>query len=146
MAYSAQKRQGFSWPWMFFSIALFIGIELFLGGFVPGIVTGRYISHIMWYKIELILMLGSYYLGGVVVGFFSPSIRIFEPALGAFLAVIGTWAYGFFVPVTRYFGFASERALIGGAIVFVLALLGADGGERLAARLGNRASQDYVEH
>ncbi len=139
-----EKKKKFSWPWVFVSIFIFIGIELFFGGYVSKIVAGRYVGRIMWFKLEMIMMLASYFLGGLLVGLFSPSIRIFEPAIGASLAVLGTLIYSFFIPMVRCFGFSSDRALIGGAIVFVLALLGADCGERIAARLGNQASQNYV--
>ena len=140
-----EKKKVFSWPWVFVSIFVFIGIELFLGGFVSGIVAGRYVGRIMWFKIEMAMMLASYFVGGVLIGLFSPSVRIFEPAVGAFLAVLMTLIYSFFIPLTRCFGFSGDRALIGGAIVFVLALLGADLGERLAARIGNQASKDYAQ-
>ncbi len=139
-----EKSKKFSWIWVIISIFVFVGIELFFGGFVSRLVAGRYVGRIMWFKIEMVLMLASYFLGGLFVGLFSPSIRVFEPAIGAFLAVIGTLIYSFFTPLTRCFGFSSDRALFGGAIVFVLALVGADLGERIAARLGNRASQNYA--
>ena len=87
-------------------------------------------------------MLASYFVGGFLVGVMSPGIRIFEPAIGAFFAVLCTFIYGFFTP-HRFFGFALNRLLIGGIIAFVLALLGADLGERLGAHFGNRASKDY---
>ncbi len=111
---------------------------------MPRLVAGRYVGRIFWYKIEMVIMLASYFFGGLLIGLFSPDIRVLEPAIGAFLVVVGTLFYSFFTPMTRCFGFSSDRALIGGTIVFVLALVGADGGERLAARLGNRASQDYA--
>ncbi len=141
-----EKSKTFSWTWVLISIAVFLIVELFIGGFIPGLVAGRYVGRIFWYKIEMIMMLASYFLGGFLIGLLSPSVRIFEPAIGAFLVVIGTLIYSFFIPLTRFFGFSGDRALIGGAIVFVLALLGADQGERLAARFGNRASKDYTRH
>ncbi len=143
MAYG-ESRKKFSWPWVFISVAVFIGIELFFGGFVARAVRGRFVGGIMWFKLEMIMMLASYFVGGMVVGILSPGVRIFEPAVGAFLAVLFTLIYSFFTPMVRCFGFSSDRALIGGAIVFVLALLGADFGERLAAKMGNRASKNYV--
>ena len=143
MAYGGSRKK-FSWPWVFISIAVFIGIELFFGGFVVREVRGRFVGGIMWFKLEMIIMLASYFFGGMVVGFLSPGVRIFEPAVGAFCAVLITLIYSVFTPMVRCFGFSSDRALIGGAIVFVLALLGADFGERLAAKIGNRASKDYA--
>lgn len=139
------SRQKFSWVWVCVSIVVFIAIEIVIGGFVMGLIAGRYHTYILGLKLEMLIMLGSYFLGGMFVGFFSPTVRIFEPAAGAFLAVLVTGLYSYFAPTYRYFGFSNHRLLIGGAIVFVLALLGADAGERLAAKFGNRASKEYVE-
>lgn len=130
--------------WILSSVVIFIAVEIFLGGFVGPIISGRLISHVLYIKIELLLMLGSYFLGGLIVGLISPGVRIFEPAVGAALAVLLTFAYSFFTPY-HFYGFATNRALIGAGIAFALALLGADCGERIAARLGNRASKDYIE-
>ena len=136
-------RKKFSWPWVFISIIVFIGIELFFGGFVSSAVRGRFVGGIMWFKLEMLIMLASYFFGGLLIGFFSPSVRIFEPAVGAFVAVLGTLIYSFFTPMKRFYGFSGGHALIAGAIAFGLAVWGADLGERLAAKMGNRASQDY---
>jgi hypothetical protein len=123
----------------------FIAIEIFLAGFIGPLLSGRFVGHIFFLKIEIFLMLFSYFLGGLLVGLFSPGIRIFEPAVGAALAVFFTCAYSFFTP-HRFYGFRFGQMSIGAIIAFVLALLGADLGERLAARLGNRRSQDYARH
>lgn len=132
------------WIWIFLSMAIFLAVELFLGGFVGHLVAGRFIGHVFYIKIEMILMLASYLFGGLIVGMISPDIRILEPAVGAFLAVLLTALYGFFTP-SHVYGFALNRLLIGGGIAFILALVGADCGERIAARFGNRASQRYLK-
>lgn len=138
-----EKRKKLSWAWVIISLVAFIAVEIFLGGIIGPIISGRFVSHVFRIKIELILMLGSYLLGGLLVGLFSPGIRVLEPAIGAFLAVLATFIYSFFTPY-RFFGFSSNRLIIGGIIAFVLALLGADLGERIAARLGVRTSQNYA--
>ena len=131
--------------WIVISMVIFIAVELFLGGFVGPLISGRFVSHIFFIKIEMLLMLGSYFFGGLIVGLISPDIRILEPGIGAALAVFFTWTYSFFTP-HRFYGFAAGRVLFGSIIAFVLALVGADLGERLAARLGNRESRDYARH
>jgi hypothetical protein len=131
--------------WIIISLVIFIAIELFLGGFVGPLISGRFIGHVFFMKIEMILMLISYFFGGLIVGLISPDIRIVEPAVGAGLAVFFTCAYSFFTPV-RFYGFSIDRVLLGAIIAFVLALVGADLGERIAARLGNRASKNYTRH
>lgn len=131
--------------WIVISMVIFIAVELFLGGFVGSLISGRFVGHIFFIKIEMFLMLASYFFGGVIVGLISPDIRILEPGIGAALAVFFTWAYSFFTP-HRFYGFSTGRVFFGSIIAFVLALVGADLGERLAARLGNRASRDYAKH
>ena len=142
---SQTGRQKFSWAWVWVSLVVFIMIEVIIGTFVNSLIAGRYRTYLLGLKLEMLIMLGSYFLGGMAVGFFSPSVRIFEPAIGAFGAVLATLLYSVFVPMRHFFGFDSSKVLIGGGIVFTLALLGADAGERLAAKFGNRASQEYSE-
>ena len=131
--------------WIVISMIVFLAVEVVLGGFIGPLLRGRFVGHIFFLKIEVFLMLISYFFGGLVVGLISPGIRIFEPAVGAALAVFFTCAYSFFTP-HRFYGFSFGRMSVGAIIAFVLALLGADLGERLAARLGNRRSQDYARH
>jgi len=137
------KRGGFSQGWIIASMFIFLAVELFLGGFVAQVIQGRFITHIMTLKIEVFLTVGSYLVGGFLIGFMSPSVKVFEPAAGAALAVLLTFCISFFTPY-RFLSFAHDRALIGGAIAFVLAIAGADLGERFAAKLGNRESREYV--
>ncbi len=138
-------RKKFSWLWVWVSLVVFITIEVIVGTFVNELIAGRYRTYLLGLKLEMLIMLGSYFFGGLAVGFFSPTVRIFEPAIGAFSAVLVTLLYSVFVPMRYFFGFDSSKVLIGGGIVFTLALLGADVGERLAAKFGNRASQEYSE-
>jgi hypothetical protein len=145
MSIQSEKTSTSKVLWIIISMVIFIVVELFLGGFVGPLISGRFIGHIFFIKIEMILMLGSYFFGGLLVGLISPGIRIFEPAIGAALAVFFTFAYSFFTP-HRFYGFAMDRVLFGALIAFGLALLGADVGERIAARLGNRTSKDYINH
>ncbi|MBD3308888.1 hypothetical protein GF339_20915 [candidate division KSB3 bacterium] len=138
------RSKSYSWTWVFLSMGIFLGIELFLGGFVAQLLAGRFVGRVFLLRIELLLMLASYLLGGILVGVLSPGIRILEPGIGAFLAVFLTFLYSVFTPM-RLFGFSSTRLLIAGVVAFALALFGADLGERLAARFGNRSSQKYVQ-
>ena len=129
--------------WVVLSLIIFIAVEILLGGVIGPFVVGRFVSRPLYLKLEVILMLGSYFFGGLIIGLLSPGIRVLEPAIGAALAVIFTWLYSFFTPI-RFYGFSLPRMLIGGGIAFVLALIGADLGERIAAKLGNRQSKYYV--
>ena len=136
------KAKKISRSWVIASLIIFLAIELLLGGVLGQLMADRFTGNIFQLRIEILLMLISYFLGGLVIGIVSPDIRILEPAIGAFLAVFITFLYGFFTP-HRFFGFSLSRLLFGGTIAFVLALLGADLGERLAARFGNRQSRKY---
>ena len=125
-------------------MVIFIAIELLLGGIVAQLISGRFVGRVAQVRFEMLLMLASYFFGGVLVGLISPGVRTLEPAVGAFLAVLITFIYAFFTP-HRLFAFSTNRILIGGIIAFLLALLGADLGERIAARFGNRSSKDYLK-
>jgi hypothetical protein len=80
--------------------------------------------------------LSAYFVGGLVIGFVSPGIRLYEPAVGAFLAVAGTLMLTVFSPYA-FLAFSTQKLIIGGIIAFVLALSGAQLGERLA---GNKVT------
>jgi hypothetical protein len=144
MTMQNEKQSTHTILWIIISMVIFLVVEVVLGGFIGPLISGRFLSHPFFIRLELILMLASYFFGGLIVGLISPSVRILEPAIGAALAVVFTFAYSFFTPL-RFYGFSCDRALIGAIIAFLLALAGADIGERIAARLGNRASQDYIE-
>lgn len=139
----SKKSSAPSTLWIVLSVIIFVAIELLFGSVVGPLVVGRFVSRPLYLKLEMLLMLGSYFFGGLVIGLISPGIRVLEPAIGAGLAVAFTWAYSFFTPV-RFYGFSLTRMLIGGGIAFVLALVGADLGERVAAKLGNTRSKYYA--
>lgn len=140
---SKKQSSAYSPLWVVLSLIIFVAIELLLGGVLGPLLAGRFISHQLSLKLQMFLMLGSYFFGGLLIGLISPGIRVLEPAIGAALAVIFTWVYSFFTPI-RYYGFSLTRMLIGGGIAFVLALIGADLGERIAAKLGNKQSKYYA--
>lgn len=144
MTYNDKKNNtSFSKKWVFISLIIYLAIEIFLGGYVAQLLSGTFVSRFFIMKIELLLMLVGYFIGGFLIGLISPGVRVFEPAFAAFLAVAFTFLYGFFTPL-RFFGFSLTKILIGGGIAFVLALIGAKFGEKLAAKLGNKSSQDFI--
>jgi stress response protein SCP2 len=131
-----------SWTWVLLSFVLFIAIELFLGGFVGGMVLGRFVPHILVYQIEVLLVLASFFIGGVIIGFVSPAIRILEPALAAFFSVLLTLSISVFSPY-RFMSFTWTKVIIGGGIAFALAFFGAHLGEKLSAKMGNKTSRKF---
>lgn len=124
----------FSKKWMLISMAIFIGVELFLGGLVGNFIVGRYMSISLKFLLQGLLHLVSFFIGGFIIGLISPGIRIHEPAIGAFLSVSLMLCISFFTPYS-FIHFSFTKMIIGGAIAFFLALSGAKFGERI---IGNR--------
>jgi len=139
-----RKETRISTTWIFISYIAYMGLELFIGRFVMDLVRGSYVSSSMHLRLELGMMLLAFFLGGLLIGFLSPNVRVMEPSIGAFLAVLSTFLITFFTPY-RFFSFAWDRLLIGGGIAFVLAWVGSYTGESWAARLGNRRSRDFIK-
>ncbi len=125
---------GFSKAWMFIAFFIFIVIELFLGGLVGEIVVGRYMSIHLRFMMQGLLNLVSFFLGGLLIGVFSPGIRIYEPAAGAALSVATMLLLTFFTPYS-FLHFSMTKLVVGGGIAFFLALSGAKMGERLTGNL-----------
>lgn len=132
-----------STAWVLGAYVLYLAIEVVLGGWLGGLLAG-FVSWPFAMRLEVILMLASWWVGGLLVGLISPRVRLLEPGVAAFLAVATTMLYAVFVP-HRFFAPSLGRLLLGGAVAFGLGVWGADTGERLAARLGVRASRDYVD-
>lgn len=139
---SVKMVKELSWVWVFSSFGVFVLIELFLGGFIGQMVIGRFVPHVLTYQIEVLLMLGSFFIGGAIIGLISPKVRIIEPALAAFLSVLLTLSISFFSPY-QFMSFSWTKVIIGGGIAFLLALFGARFGEKISARMGNQSSQEF---
>ena len=128
------NEQSFSKKWMFASVAIFIGVELILGGLVGNVVVGRFLSRSLYFILQGVLNLVSFFIGGFIIGLISPGIRIHEPAVGAFLSVSIMLCLSIFTPYS-FIHFSLTKMLVGGVIAFFLALVGARLGEKIA---GNR--------
>ena len=124
----------FSWKWVLISMAVFVAVELILGGFFGHVLLGRYTSISLRFMLQGLLHVVSFFVGGLIVGFFSPGVRIQEPATGAFLSVALMLSMSLFTPYS-FIRFSLFKMLLGGAVAFALALAGAKLGERLS---GNR--------
>lgn len=127
-------EQSFSKKWMFASVAIFIGVELILGGLVGNVVVGRFLSRSLYFILQGVLNLVSFFIGGFIIGLISPGIRIREPAVGAFLSVSIMLCLSIFTPYS-FIHFSLTKMLVGGVIAFSLALVGARLGEKI---VGNR--------
>lgn len=139
-----KTRDGFSRGWVLASIAAFTVVEIVIGGYIAPVLAGRFISSIAELKLEVLLVLGSYLVGGFLIGLFSPTVRVAEASVGAFVAALLPFMMGVLSPV-RFYVTSTGRMVAAGLISAFLAYTGADAGERVEARLGNRDSQDYAK-
>lgn len=121
----------FSWGWTFISMVTFMVVELVLGGWLGPYVAGRYKSMNLAFMLQGSLHLVSYFMGGMLIGLFSPGIRVLEPAVGAFGSIVLVLVLTVFTPY-QFIGMSLGKLLVGGGIAFFLALMGARVGEKLA--------------
>ena len=125
------QYDSFSKKWMLASMAIFIAVELFIGGLIGNFVVGRFVSLSLRFMLQGLLNLVSFFIGGFIIGLISPGIRVHEPAVGAFLSVSIMLCLTFFTPYS-FIHFSFTKMLIGGAVAFFLALAGARLGEKVA--------------
>ena len=125
--------------WTLFSVVLFCVVELVLGGWLGPIMAGRFVSPMLTMKLMMFINLGSYYLGGILVGVVSPRVRMLEPAVGALISVAVVLLMGFFVPMS-FTQFSLTKLVVGGGIAFALALAGAYTGEKWMGNVGDDAA------
>ena len=122
--------QPFSNAWMITSVLIFTGMEISIALLLaPAIFAGRLASPMLQMRLQMIMHLGSFLVGGVFVGVLSPRVRILEPAVGAFIAVALVFSMSIFMP-NAFFHWDWTKILLGGGIAFGLALFGAYTGEK----------------
>ncbi|MBL8916169.1 MAG: hypothetical protein JNM17_36045 [Archangium sp.] len=131
---SDPNERPFSSGWVMLSVVLFLAIELIIGTWLGPLIVGKYVSPMFHYQVQMLMHLGSLYLGGLAVGIVSPGRRLMEPAVGAFISVLLVFLMSFFMP-TWFFVFDLTKVLVGGGIGFLLALFGAWTGEKWMGNL-----------
>lgn len=117
-------------PWIIGSTLLFLALELLLAGLVPQLLEGRFVGHVMSLRIEALLMVTSFFVGGFIVGVISPGPRLVEPAIGAAVVVAAGFLIALFSPVA-FLRWDPGRIALGSVVAFGLALYGAHLGEKL---------------
>lgn len=133
------NNQPFSWAWVIASVVIFTAMEILIAVVLaPAIFAGRLASPMLQMRLQVLMHLASFLVGGLFVGVISPRVRITEPAVGAFLAVAITFMMAIFMP-SYWLHFDVSRLLMGGGVAFGLALIGAYTGERW---MGNIESED----
>ena len=120
----------FSTFWLLVSTAIFVVWEVVLGGFVGSLMQGAFTSHMLVHRLEVVLSLGAFFLGGFTVGLVSPGKRLREPAAGAALSIGVTFLIAIFTPYRFWFGASLGRVLLACGIGWLVALYGAHLGEK----------------
>ena len=128
------QNNRFSWGWVFASVAVFVVAQLFFAFGLGQMLLGSRIPHGLQQVVQGLLMLVSYFVGGLIIGVVSPGVRMIEPALGAFLSIFLVVFVSFVMPGS-YVYFQWMKLIIGGIIAFALALYGARLGEKLTRQI-----------
>ncbi len=124
------QTQPFSTSWMIASVLIFTATEIAIAiVLAPAIFAGRLASPMLQMRLQMLMHLGSFFVGGIFVGVVSPRVRLMEPAVGAVIAVMLVFLMSVFMPQT-FFGWSWSKIIMGGGIAFVLALSGAYTGEK----------------
>ncbi len=129
----------FSMRWVFASVLIYTAMEIGIAVFLaPAIFAGQLASPMLQIRLQMLMHLGSFYVGGVAVGVISPGVRLTEPAVGAFIAVVLVFLMSVFMPMS-FMQFDLTKIAVGGGMAMVLALMGAFTGERI---MGNVSGDD----
>ncbi len=126
----------FSTPWLLASVVIFTAVELLITlALAPALLVGRLGSPMLRLRLEMLMHLGSFWAGGLLVGVISPRVRMLEPAVGAFASVALVLMSSVFLPYTTL-RFSTDKLVVGGGLAFLLALAGAYAGEKLMGNVG----------
>lgn len=130
-----KRRAPFSWGWVWTSFAGFLVFQVLLSRFATPYVTQGYQTQHFRFLVEGAINLTAYYLGGFLIGFISPKVRLMEPAVAAGLAMFAALSVGWFTPSVWY-QFGMAKFLLGGGAAASLAYAGAFSAERLTGSVG----------
>lgn len=126
----ATERAPFSVPWVLVGVLVYTAMEIAIAAFLaPVILTGRLASPMLQMRLQMLMHLGSFYLGGLAIGVVTPGARLIEPAVSAFIAVAIVFLMSFFMP-TWFMHWSTTKVIIGGGLAAGLAVMGAYTGEK----------------
>ena len=111
------------WKWIGISVLIFLAIQVVLS-----IVFGVFGILTLGFGFLLFVIVKplTYFLGGIATGLLSPGITIREPAVGAVIVSV----LGIIFDASRSSGGRVVWMIVSGVIAFLLALAGAQIGER----------------
>ncbi len=119
------QSQPFSWAWVIASVLIITAMEIGIAIVIsPALLASRLASQMVQLRLDMLMHLGSFLLGGWLVGIISPRVRMWEPAVGAAIAVVIVFLMSFFLPYS-YMRWDWSKIVVGGGIGFGLALAGA---------------------
>lgn len=124
------QQEGFEWKWVFISFGIYavlqgfflVALNLAIEAYDPQGLPGVMISVGLWF------------IGGIVVGFLSPGKTFVEPAVGAVIAAIPTMAYIMAISDVRSMPFYTY--IFSAVLGVMVALFGAFLGEKI--QMGTR--------
>ena len=130
----AKAEAPFSWGWVWASFAGFVGFQVLMGQFAGDyLLKGFHTMHLR-YLVEGGINLSAYYLGGFLIGFISPKVRVLEPAVAAGLAMLACLSVGWFTP-SVFYQFGMTKFLLGGGLAAFLAYCGAFSAEKFTGQV-----------
>lgn len=131
------QQDGFAIKWAVISFAVYVALQAVFLVVLPAIVPAYDPQGFS----ALMISMGVWFVGGVLVGFVSPGKTFIEPAVGALLAIIPTvWWISTFTPdAGDHFSGPGEQGfqltmpayIIGGLLGAMVSLFGAFLGEKL---------------
>lgn len=117
----------FSWFWVWTTVLAFV----FCNTALRGMFSGNSMHGML--LVEALINIATYYLGGLVVGFVSPSSRTLETATAGIISTLLVLTVGMWLPVSFLSASLGKIAFLG-AVAALLAASGADNGRRLKGR------------
>ena len=115
-------------------MVVFIGTELTISTLVGQALLKNAMSMSLSFTLRGLLHVTSFFFGGFLIGVVSPKLRIWEPAIGAFAAVLLMFVMTAFVP-NVFVQFETGKVILAGSFALVLALVGARLGEKVMGNL-----------
>jgi hypothetical protein len=110
------QTHGFSTRWVMASVVIYTGLEIGIAlVLAPAIFGAMLASPMVQMRLEMLMHLASFYVGGVAVGVISPGVRLAEPAVGAFISVVLVFLLSVFLPHS-FIHFDLTKIAIGGGI------------------------------
>jgi cation transport ATPase len=127
------QQETFEWKWTFIALGVYLTLQFI------ALVALRFV--IPTYDPEglygLLVSCAVWFIGGIVVGVYSPGKTFVEPAVGALIAVIPTVAY--LISITDVYKLSILAYVVGGLMGVMITLFGSFLGEKIQMATGKQA-------